>query len=454
MMLKRSNVLVVAVNIMKFIMNVSKTKDSRLEITGGIEGSFLLDVLHGLGFEHRVVIPEDGEYGFLTPNGSWTGVIGMVQRGEADLSMGGLIITEQRRRDVDFSRPYLITPLSFAIGKPQKHHLKNAYLYPFHIVVWGCCLGVLIAMSATLYFVLKQTHSLVVIFLELFGNMLGQSLQFKTTSLNLKYFVALWLLCAAVLSASYSGALLAFLFSPTQGKTVQNFLELSNAISRGKVHAYVIEGGLHASYLKETEQEYLKVIGTAIETNKWHAKMTDIRHIKEVVTEKVAFISATFLLKMNFFIEEQQSEVFICSDPIAESHVGFALNRNFCCREKLDKMITRVLGAGLLEKYINDASFLTYLLDARNKQEVQGHEHQIGLVAISGTFQLLLYGYALSFITLLGEILYFKFNMRKQIRGKCKPHPNSLRNPASADLVDKIKYTVYSWKRRCSAFRF
>ncbi|KAG8195901.1 hypothetical protein JTE90_001136 [Oedothorax gibbosus] len=425
-MLKRSPKLVVAVVAIKFITEINKTKDFGLELTGGLEGSFLLDVLQGLGFEHRVVMPEDEDYGFLSPNGSWTGIMGMVQRGEADLGMGGLIITEQRRRAVDFSRPYLITPISFVIRKPQKHHLKNAYLYPFRIVVRSCCVGMLIVMSATLYFVLKQTHSLVVIFLELLGNMLRQPFQLKTNSITFKSFLALWLFCAFVLSSSYSGALLAFLLSPTQGKTVQNFMELSNAISRGEVRASVVEGGLHASYLKETEQEYLKVIGTAIETNKWYVSLTDLKHLSDVVTEKMAFIGAILALKIHFFQEEQQSEVFISSDRIAESHVGFALIRNFCCREKLDKVITRVISAGLLEKYVNDASFLTWLSDSRDQQDVQVNEDQIGLEEIAGTFQLLLFGYAISFITLLGEILYFKFNICKQIREKCKLHATKL----------------------------
>ncbi|KAG8180275.1 hypothetical protein JTE90_013528 [Oedothorax gibbosus] len=110
----RSPTLVVAVLASKFIIELNMTEYSRLELSGGWEGLFLRDLLQGLGLEYRVVMPADRNYGFLLPNGTWTGLIGMVHRGEADLALGALVITENRLRYVDFSVPYNINPLTFA----------------------------------------------------------------------------------------------------------------------------------------------------------------------------------------------------------------------------------------------------------------------------------------------------------------------------------------------------
>lgn len=128
----------VAVLYLKYFMELRRTADSRLEITGGVEGLFLKDVLEKLGREYRLVVPEDHELGRLGPNGSWTGLVGMVQRGEADLASGFITVTEQRNKAVDFSIPYRNLPPSFAIGKPKQRLLKNAFLLPFKVEVWVC----------------------------------------------------------------------------------------------------------------------------------------------------------------------------------------------------------------------------------------------------------------------------------------------------------------------------
>ncbi|KAG8180276.1 hypothetical protein JTE90_013529 [Oedothorax gibbosus] len=410
----RSPSLVVAVMAAKFIIELNTTQDSRLELSGGCEGLFLRDLLQGLGLEYRVVTPVDRNYGFLLPNGSWTGLIGMVHRDEADLAMGGLVITEKRLRYVDFSVPYNINPLTFAIGRPKLEPLKNAYIYPFKIVVWGCSLGLIIAMSASLYLMFYRKHSILTMFLEVFATTLRQPFQFVPDSSTLKAFLSLWLLCAFVLSSSYSGALLSFLLLPTQSKIPENFFELSEAVDKGTVESYVIRGGITEFILNDASQDHLKVISTAIEKNSWYLDVTNIQKQSSLVTEseKVAFISGRFGLKLSLSKLSQQPKVFISNDVIAELHLGVAFGRNFCCKKKLNKIINRLLSAGLLEKYFNDVFFRKGLLDMREEHPIDEQEVQITLEEISGIFLLLLIGYALAFVAFLGEICFDKYNRK------------------------------------------
>ena len=68
--------------------------------------------------------PLDQQWGFQQPNGSFTGVLGTVSRGEADFSMD-LLITAEREGASDFTMGYLDDPLTFSLSKPKVNGYKE-----------------------------------------------------------------------------------------------------------------------------------------------------------------------------------------------------------------------------------------------------------------------------------------------------------------------------------------
>ena len=63
-----------------------------------------------MGFFANLYIVEDGFYGDVT-NGTWNGLVGDLVKKHADIVIGPLSVTEKRLRVVDFSEPYLRTPV-------------------------------------------------------------------------------------------------------------------------------------------------------------------------------------------------------------------------------------------------------------------------------------------------------------------------------------------------------
>ena len=59
-------------------------------------------------FNYEMVTPSDAEYGRLFANGNWPGLVGMLIRGDADLIIDNLSITESRKQVIDFSVPFFI----------------------------------------------------------------------------------------------------------------------------------------------------------------------------------------------------------------------------------------------------------------------------------------------------------------------------------------------------------
>ena len=57
---------------------------------------------------HRTefVQPTDHAWGSLLPNNSWSGMMGMVVRGEADVAISAFTMTKGRLAAIDFMSPY------------------------------------------------------------------------------------------------------------------------------------------------------------------------------------------------------------------------------------------------------------------------------------------------------------------------------------------------------------
>ncbi|KAK3090964.1 hypothetical protein FSP39_016092 [Pinctada imbricata] len=59
-----------------------------------------------MGFTYIAREVRDGQYGVLLPNGTWTGIIGEVSQGYADLGVGPISTTAERETVIDFTAPY------------------------------------------------------------------------------------------------------------------------------------------------------------------------------------------------------------------------------------------------------------------------------------------------------------------------------------------------------------
>ncbi|GIY11696.1 lig_chan-Glu_bd domain-containing protein [Caerostris darwini] len=77
-------------------------------VVTGIDIKLLELLAERMNFRYTMVLPTDnGRYGMLYGNGSWSGVSGMLQRGEADISTLYSPVIEERLPILDFSIPLL-----------------------------------------------------------------------------------------------------------------------------------------------------------------------------------------------------------------------------------------------------------------------------------------------------------------------------------------------------------
>ncbi|GIY61542.1 glutamate receptor ionotropic, delta-2 [Caerostris darwini] len=388
----------IACNPGKHFFEASSNTEGRLTISG-IEGRLLDIISRTLKFHMKLINPSDHKSGQLGPGGNWTGVIGMVQRGEADIGANFLAITEERTSVVDFTTVYIIDDVTFTIGKPGPLPPALSYLYPFVPGLWASFIILLLIMPLV-FLSSTSAKSYFQLLLQLFGSFVTQSLSIKDNSMRSRILQASWIIFTYVISLSYSAVLLSFVSVPLQKEQVKNFLELSNAVREGGMKSYAIFGSVVESFLLNSPQDHLKFLGDTIKREAWYNKGNELD--ESLINERSALICPRVVQKILY---GSHSTKIISEDNLVSWNIAFAVKKDFCYKKSLDAVLSRLRHAGLFEKFVSDESFYIFLqtLDEVSENE---EEKQIDIEDIFGAIFVLLTGYALSFLALLIEIIY------------------------------------------------
>merc|ERR1719195_609171 len=76
-------------------------------------------------------------YGSRRADGSWTGMIGEILEGRADMAIGDMSINFEREQVVDFSMPFLDPGISILyVASPEKSIDFFSFLAPLSTGVW------------------------------------------------------------------------------------------------------------------------------------------------------------------------------------------------------------------------------------------------------------------------------------------------------------------------------
>ncbi|GIY18422.1 uncharacterized protein CEXT_665941 [Caerostris extrusa] len=196
--------------------------------------------------------PDKIRFGRKAENGSWTGMVGMLHRGEADIALGQLGITEERSEVADFINPYTNQDETFMIKKPG--------LLP---TTWASS---------------------------------GKSSPANNNSLKTRTLFVFWSWFALIISNSYSAALLSFLTLPLHQQAIKNFEELSDAVKQGTHKCFAMEG-LSVPDLHTVDQEYLKYLGESIDKNGWYLDPSKMISENQL-SDTTAIVDLRFMLQI------------------------------------------------------------------------------------------------------------------------------------------------------------
>ncbi|BES95659.1 Ligand-gated ion channel [Nesidiocoris tenuis] len=169
-------------------------------------------------------------HGWKFPNGSFEGMIGVMEREEVDFGASGVIMREDRRQFVDYTVDYFEFKTGIIFKQPSLSSVSNIYLLPFSRHVWAAC-GALLALVLLLLIVefscgdgakFSPPGSILDMVTVVFGSVCQQGSYLAPLRISGRIVVFVSTLAALFLYTSYSANIVALLQSTT---SVLNTLE-------------------------------------------------------------------------------------------------------------------------------------------------------------------------------------------------------------------------------------
>ena len=146
-------------------------KEGQVNITG-----YIADIWHILqrmtNFDYAMYPSVDGGWGSKQPDGTWSGQIGMILRGEVEFSIADFSITLERSRMVDFSEFLLYSRINMFIRTPSRDVGWSTFVKPLSHGTWIVTVTILLASSLMIsitYYINKRESSYDVEYPNSFG---------------------------------------------------------------------------------------------------------------------------------------------------------------------------------------------------------------------------------------------------------------------------------------------
>ncbi|XP_042206175.1 probable glutamate receptor, partial [Homarus americanus] len=104
---------------------------------------------------YELVQPSDHIWGGPQPDGSWTGLLGMLQRKDVEFAVGPFGVTPQRETVCDFSHPFFSENNAILMIRPTLQSDMSGFLKPFAMEVWMLTIVSLVTVVLAIALVVK-----------------------------------------------------------------------------------------------------------------------------------------------------------------------------------------------------------------------------------------------------------------------------------------------------------
>ncbi|XP_075539159.1 glutamate receptor ionotropic, kainate glr-3-like [Dermacentor variabilis] len=253
----------------------------------GITGSMIAYIMESMGITYQLVQPPDNEWGELKPDGSWTGMMGQLQRGEADLALGPFVLTEKEATVANPSPAYTDEDMVILSGV-EKEHKSNVYGYirAFDLQVWMvllCFLVVAASVAAAAEILIpdmrltvrQRRQRLARIFWVYMASMFLESSTFNFASHSQRLLFGSWFLMLVILMNTFVGYMESALMLKEETDRLDTIEQL--ALSP-KVRPMVFEAAGFLKIIEEAEgYAFEKVLATMKEFSEGQQAEEEVR---------------------------------------------------------------------------------------------------------------------------------------------------------------------------------
>lgn len=319
---------------------------------GQFEGMFV-DILEEIkrraNVTYDIVTQWDQAYGYEYAPGNWTGLMGSIQKEEADLAVAPLSIVSKRLEAVDFTLPVMSAGLRILYKAPDsKSGASDSFgilVSPFTPGLWVMLLLMFIGVSLLFYvigrfspyeehgFVSKASTyeglTLLNSFLYSFTSMTFQGYTAAPRSMSGRFLAAFWWMFVLLVIAAYSASLCAIFLAFKPSIYSVPFATFDELSKQSSVAYGIVKGGSTQWYLSNSKRPLQKRLWGHIHS---HGDKVMVNSVREgMLRVQKSHGSYAFIMEgpmAEYLSEQPPCELMTLGEELGEHAYGFACAKN------------------------------------------------------------------------------------------------------------------------------
>ncbi|KAF8793325.1 Glutamate receptor ionotropic like protein [Argiope bruennichi] len=390
---------------LRHVIEIRRDDNGRIKSAGGVEGKLVEMLSSKLGFDYEFILPGDRSWGKLE-DGIWNGMIGMVHRNESDIALGDITISEKRMNAVDFL-PYAIEDSTFVTRLPKAVLKPAAFLIPFQWPVWLTLFLTVACVLIVFKCIMKKKISRRKLLLSIISSVFAKPFSFHVECMRDRIIVGSWIITTFILSSVYTARLLSSLTVPLSENGVRTIKDLASAVSKGKYKCLTNRGSVNLNLLNESFDGDLSVIKEGMAEVDWFSPDGAIVAPPKI-RENVAILGPRWFFTLEYG-EPPHTDKYIFKESVSLVNIGMAVNKNFCCKETLRKVISQLLNSGVFKQLYNEEFYKSRWRLLSDRKPIHFGPKALSMSDLLGPFVLLGGGYFLGLLALMFNVIRYKF---------------------------------------------
>ncbi|XP_047488310.1 probable glutamate receptor isoform X2 [Penaeus chinensis] len=317
-------------------------------LVGGLVGKFFLTLKEITNFTYTCRRVRDGEWGSAI-EGRWTGMIGEVSDGMAQVAIAPLSVTQKRSAVVGFLIPLIVTSSRIILKRPtNEDYMWTVYTKQFTPGVWGMLVAAVFSLGLFLACVSRYAHSEVSVppidsVLTVVGFMFGQGTVLRVETVAGRTLVLTALLLQVVTLSYYTSNLVSAL---TVGPPLPPYRDLRDIHQEKSITFGLLKGTAESDALKDSDLPLYKAVWRDMKED--HLVMTSTEGMNRVFRGDYAFLEWEIFYLLNYGTD---CRAIMLPFSFLTSFATFAISRDSPLIPIFNKLILDMLSAGFFKKW-------------------------------------------------------------------------------------------------------
>lgn len=368
---------------------IPKRDNGRVVSVTGTDGRLVQIIAQKLNASVTAVFAED--FGHFTSNGRWTGTMGDLMSGRADISATSAVTNLDRFQAVQLTHSYKIMSINWCAPIRVETQAWAKVLLPLlrnSTLVFGTACLMLVATCAWIQkWQLPRSSGKLTLFHSC-AIFLGQFVKFESGSWLLNSLFLLWVWVCLILRIAFQGDLVKNLEMTIIEPPFKTFAEAHKQIeSYGGVDSLVV-------FYKDS----------LVAENYQQLTLAEVKEKAVSISQGERFLLAVDL----WTLRHLGVRVQILGEPAITSPVSILVRPRWAAAKEFDSILLRIVESGIYDKITEDYNNQDMLKNYRKYPTHDLHFTPLDWLHLSGCFYVFLIECALCFFLFCLEIVWFK----------------------------------------------